>query len=131
MKFEAKFTNLGGILQSLGVLQGEIQQAYARQLYQSGEEVMTAAKELTPVDTGALRASGHVQQPKIDGGKVSVTLGFGGPAVAYAEVVHEDLAANHGVGQAKFLEQPLVQRQSQIQHALDDAVNEALRKAGF
>jgi len=131
VQITARFTNLGAVLQSLGTLHKEIQGAHAAELYQSAEIVMTAAKELTPVDTGALRASGHVQEPKIEGGTVSVELGFGGPSVDYAEIVHEDLNANHAVGQAKFLEQPFMQMQPEIQKRLDQAVEEAIRKAGL
>jgi hypothetical protein len=80
---------------------------------------MTEAKRRTPVDTGALRASGHVTGPvegtsaRVENGVRSygrpvtvwsVTLAFGGPAAPYAVKVHEDLEAWHRVGQAKFLE---------------------------
>jgi hypothetical protein len=56
-----------------------------------GELIMTKAKRGTPVapDGGTLRASGHVQEPKITRRNVSVTLGFGGAAADYALAVHE------------------------------------------
>jgi hypothetical protein len=75
-------------------------------LYQEAEAIMTQAKMLTPVDTGALRASGHVRRPVVSAQSVSVTLGFGGTAAPYAVYVHEDLTKRHPVGQAKYLEQP-------------------------
>ncbi len=55
------------------------------------ELIMTEAKQNTPVapDGGTLRASGHVQPPKITGSTVVFTLGFGGAASAYALAVHE------------------------------------------
>lgn len=76
-------------------------------LLTEAELLMTKAKMLTPVDTGALRASGHVQAPVVENGKVTVTLGFGGAAEAYAVPVHERMDVHHPVGQAKFLEQPV------------------------
>lgn len=65
---------------------------------------MTEAKRRTPVDTGALRGSGHVTGPTVAWRDIAVVLAFGGVAAGYAIVVHEDLAAFHPRGQAKFLE---------------------------
>jgi hypothetical protein len=73
-------------------------------LYREGERIMTAAKLRTPVDTGALRSSGLVSAPVTVGQSITVTLSFGGPAVPYALIVHEDLTARHVVGEAKYLE---------------------------
>ncbi len=75
-------------------------------LYRQAEQIMTAAKLETPVDTGNLRASGHVQAPIREGQQVSVAEGFGGVAAPYAVIVHENLEAHHPVGKAKFLEDP-------------------------
>jgi len=79
-----------------------------RLLVRQAEGIMGTAKALCPVDTGALRASGHVQAPVVDGSRISVTLGFGGPAAPYAVYVHENLTAHHPVGQAKFLERAVL-----------------------
>jgi hypothetical protein len=38
---------------------------------------------------------------------VTVAMGFGGPAVDYAVIVHEDLLAFHPNGTAKYLERPI------------------------
>lgn len=72
-----------------------------------GEIEMTEAKRRTPVDTGALRASGTVTGPMFKGNDVQVRLSFGGNAVQYAVPVHENLDAYHKNGQAKFLESVL------------------------
>ena len=81
----------------------------ARALYREAQIEMTEAKRQTPVDTGVLRASGHVQDPIHAGKHISVTLAFGGAAETYALIVHEDLEAFHRIGNAKFLEGPLKQ----------------------
>jgi hypothetical protein len=78
-------------------------------LYAEAEIEMGEAKRRTPVDTGALRASGHVGFPVFEGRDIAVTLNFGGPAAPYALVVHEDLGAWHAVGQAKYLESTLLE----------------------
>lgn len=131
MKVEVQFSNLKDVLDKLGRIPAAVKDGLATQLYQSAEEVMAKAKELTPVDTGALRASGHVQPPVEDARGVSVELGFGGPAAPYAVYVHENLDARHTVGQAKFLEEPLMQDVGEIQLELNQAVREAFVKAGF
>ena len=96
----------------------QIRVAAAGGIVEFAEIEMTEAKDRTPVDTGALRASGHVINP-VNGDELTATLGFGGPAgignqgdtnhvdVGYALTVHEDLDAHHPVGQAKYLESPI------------------------
>lgn len=79
-------------------------------LYREAEHIMTRSKaEFVPVDTGVLRASGHVEQPQQTPGGVSVTLGYGGAASAYALVQHERMDYQHTVGQAKYLSTPVLQ----------------------
>ena len=89
-------------------------------LYAEGQKVLADSLPLVPVDTGTLRASGYVTEPKREGDQVTIEIGFGGPAAkinpvsgessdSYAIFVHENLEAHHPVGQAKFLEQPLNQ----------------------
>ena len=78
--------------------------------------VMTPSKQFfVPVRDGHLRNSGVVV-PDPDPNTVKVTLGFGGPAgtgtntqdVGYAVVQHENLDFAHTVGEAKYLEKPLM-----------------------
>lgn len=97
--------------------------ALGAELLIEGEQIMTLAKKQTPVDSGALKSSGHVVGPETTrDGKVVVTLGFGGPAgignrgetnnkeVGYAVLVHENLSSRHPTGNAKYLERPLMER---------------------
>lgn len=89
---------------ALAVAANTVMAAASIGLYRFGEAIMTDAKERTPVDTGALRNSGHVMQPEMVGRTIVVRLRFGGPAAPYAPLVHEDLTMPHRVGTAKFLE---------------------------
>jgi len=73
-------------------------------LNEEHELLMTVAKRRTPVMTGSLRASGHVQPVQITGHDVVSQGGFGGAAAPYALYVHENLNSRHPVGQAKFYE---------------------------
>lgn len=80
----------------------------AAALYEVANDVMGESKRLVPVDTGALKGSGYVSEPRVELGKIEVEIGYGGPAAQYAVRQHEDLTLNHpNGGQAKFLEQPL------------------------
>lgn len=81
----------------------------AQLLTAEAHEIMAASKPLVPVDLGTLRGSGKVLPPKITGTAVTVTMGYGGPAAAYALVQHERLDYQHTSGQAKYLEEPFVQ----------------------
>jgi hypothetical protein len=108
----------------------EVVHAAAASLYQSAEAVMTSAKEeYVPVDTGALRDSGFVELPEIDGSNVLVTMSFGGPAVDYAVIVHEDMTARHPHGGGpKYLQQPLEQRLDEINNKLIEDMNRAMEE---
>lgn len=84
-------------------------QTVSNALLAEAEIEMTEAKKRTPVDTGALRGSGHVGGPFRRNGGIEVVMGFGGPAAPYAIHVHERLDVFHRVGQAKFLESVLLE----------------------
>ena len=114
-------------LQRLGT---EAPQALGAALYRQGERIMTEAKRRTPVDTGTLKASGAVLQPVVRGREVTVTLGFGGPAVGYAIHVHENLTARHPVGQAKFLESALFEASRTLAADLARDLDAALARLG-
>ncbi len=93
-------------------------QGIAIELYQFAEEVMAVSKEVVPVDMGNLMNTGHVELPVDSGNEISVTMGYGGPAVNYALVVHENLDPRvnwHRPGSGpKFLENPLKERQDKL-----------------
>lgn len=138
-----QFPELGKTLERLGDLPDKQAEALGQTMYEEYEVVMTESKEQVPVDTGALRGSGHVQLPKIAGAKVEVEGGYGGPAgagnhggetndehVGYAVYVHEDLEASHPVGKAKYLEDPFSAAQPQIEKAMIGALNSANRSVG-
>lgn len=96
--------------------------AAVRALYQEAEAIMTASKGIVPVDTGALRASGHVELPETHAGVgVSVTLGYG---TSYAVYVHEDVMLHHKPPtQAKFLERPMLEAAAGLEERLATALH--------
>lgn len=138
----------GEQLQAALLRLGEKSQTFAASaLYQEAEIIMSESKErYVPVEHGALRSSGFVQQPKTDGEKVTVVLGFGGAASAYAIAVHEHLsdhsprswrvaeAAGRPVrfspGGPKYLERPLVEAAKHLAAHIGDRIRAALRSGG-
>ena len=107
LKITARLTGVSALKKELRRQGKKAQKALARGLFAEAEQIMSASKRLVPVDTGALRASGHVQLPVIRGKKVTVVLGYGGAAAPYAVFVHEKQARHNPPTQWKYLEQPL------------------------
>jgi len=81
--------------------------AAKRGLYVLAEEIITESKKRVPVDTGNLRASGHVLPAEIVDNSATIIFGYGGPAgvgnqketnakaVGYALPVHERFDVSH------------------------------------
>lgn len=98
------------VLKNLKQIEANTPQAAGAALFRRAEAIMTDSKQnYVPVDTGALRGSGHVQLPVQNGNDVTVTMGYGGVANAYAIPQHENLNYNHTVGGPKYLERPLLE----------------------
>ena len=100
-------------------------------MYQEAEKIITSAKQLTPVNTGALHDSGLAQFPDHEGTALKQELGFGGVAAPYAIYVHEDMTANHVVGQAKFLEIPFREAQVGLAERLIRTMRGYLARNGY
>lgn len=91
----------------------------------AAEAMMSDAKRRTPVDTGRLRASGRVERARTTGTRVVVVLGF---HTKYAGYVHEDLNANHPVGQAKFLALAVKGGKADMERAIANAIEKEMKK---
>jgi hypothetical protein len=75
-------------------------------LFREAESIMADSKLEVPVDTGALRSTGHVELPRRENSEIVVECGYGGPATPYALRQHEELEFRHRVGKAKYLSDP-------------------------
>ena len=87
------------------------------------------AQMLTPVDTGALQASGRVLKPRGSGSAVFFQIIFGGVTrkgqfVDYADEIH----TNHPTG-AGFLKKVVDARSSQLESILASDLDKAIKKA--
>lgn len=74
----------------------------AASLYRLMAKVIATSDTIIPVDTGRARSSHFVETPVVSGDKVVVRGGYG--ALPYILALHENMAAHHPHGQAKFLE---------------------------
>jgi hypothetical protein len=83
-------------------------------------KILNESKKIIPIDTGSLRNSGRVEDPKVSNGVIEVAITYGGSGAPYAAIVHEDMTMDHSPskltavtkrprrGQAKFLEIPVM-----------------------
>lgn len=102
----SKITGLKQLHKNLKKEFAAIEKNTQRGLLKAAHRVVARSKELTPVDTGSLR-SNQFASPTEKGAKIEVKQN-------YAIYVHEDLAAHHPTGQAKFLETALNENKDAI-----------------
>ena len=97
-------------------------------LYKWNLKMLKETLRITPVDTGNLRASGHVTNPVVNGTVVSTEIVFGGDSAPYAFIVHERLDVYHRPPtQAKFLEATYKRFEKDVW----DDINRTLRRAMY
>lgn len=126
-----QLTGVKELKAKLGKISGpELTLAIERGLYLAAEEIMTASKQIVPLDLGTLRGSGHVKPPVSMGGHTEVELGYGGAASAYAIIQHERTDFRHTGGrQAKYLERPLLDAIPQMSAILGRPIKTHLSRA--
>lgn len=93
--------------------------ALKQAVYGTAEAVLRDSKKLVPVDTAALKTSGRVENLEVSTQGVSVEITYGGPAIQYAKIVHDDVSMDHSPslltaitkrprrGQALYLKTPV------------------------
>ena len=111
MEVKITFPDAGRIAKAIAVSGKTGAIAASMALRHEGQEAWARSMDLVPVDTGALKASGrlHPESGGVygTGNRVFVEISYGSTAASYAIPVHENLEANHPVGQAKYLEAAL------------------------
>ncbi len=103
----------------LGQIGQGFDKAVEKALREEAEEIMRQSKnKFVPIDVGTLKGSGFVNDVVRKGKDISVVLGFGGDAEAYALAVHEhpsgasppswgDKPVNFKRGGPKYLSKPM------------------------
>lgn len=103
------------------------QQAAGAAAYNVGLAVLRRAVRNAPKKWGVLRGSGYVTRPDAQG---RVTVGFGGPAKAYAWIQHERLDFHHSEGGPKYLSRA-VEEVKPLQGQLFATVFKAALERGY
>lgn len=106
-----------------------MEQGFKTALRGWAEEVLQRSQQLVPINTGRLRSTGQVNGPEFKNGAWEVHIWYGDRRTAwYAAIVHERLDVRHPRGQAKFLEQPLLEHLKVLDAALARVIEGALEK---
>lgn len=127
IQIKADIQGTENLLKALLVSGEAVTREVGRFLYQEATEVFNRSQDIVPIDTGALRSSGAVFQPEVEGTEIFVTVQYGGAAAPYAAIQHENLEYHHDAPtQAKYLEAPLVERMEGIGAGLTAIVSQAI-----
>lgn len=104
--------------------------AIGQAILEEAEVIFAKSQVLTPIDTGALRGSGGVTAPEQVGtSEVHVDIFYGGTAAPYALFVHEMLQNKHNAPtQAKYLEQPFLERMGDVQQNIATRIIELIKQ---
>lgn len=89
----------------------------------AAEDLQGRAQAVTPVDTGTLKASIHVEGPTSGGMAVEAKVATGGESSEYAIYQHE--GTSRGVPATKFLEIPLIEMSPVYRAYLEQAMRSA------
>lgn len=111
--------------------QKNVLDATKQALYAEAQVVLAESKRQVPFRYGALSGSGMVHEPYSVGNKAAVEISYGGAAVDYAFVQHENLNFRHAPGRkAKYLEDPVVDAQGRLAQRIRLLVAHILRRSG-
>jgi hypothetical protein len=80
-------------------------------LTQEAQIMFRNSQRIVPVQTGVLKASGQILPPQQVGSIITIDMGYGGAASAYAMRQHETESYRHAAGKSwKYLEIPVRER---------------------
>ena len=102
----------------------QIKTVTATALMQEAQLMFAASQRRVPVKDGHLRRSGTILPPITSGNLITIEMGYGGAASAYALVQHERQDFRHKEGQTwKYLEGPVRERIPQLASRLEQRIN--------
>jgi hypothetical protein len=96
--------------------------AVSKAVGEAAEDLQGRSQEITPVDTGTLKASIHVEGPEVRGNEATAKVSTGGEASEYAIYVHEGTSR---VAPSKFIERPLLSMIPVYQRYIEEAGRKA------
>ena len=90
------------------------------------EDMLGDMKIRTPVDTGILRGTLHVEGPEWVSDTLQGAWVAGGPSASYAIPQHEDETLKHVTGQAKFMSSVAEEREGDVAAAMSARISEEI-----
>lgn len=106
----------------LAFLHSRAIKAVAEAVGDAAEDLQGRSQEVTPVDTGTLKASIHVEGPEVRGNEATAKVSTGGEASEYAIYVHEGTGR---MAASKFIERPLLSMIPVYQRYIEEAGRKA------
>lgn len=97
-------------------------EAVTKAVGEAAADLQGRAEEVTPVDTGTLKASIHVEGPDVRGFTATAKVATGGEASGYAIYVHEGTSR---MAARKYIERPLLSMIPVYQRWVQDAGKQA------
>jgi len=116
-------------LKKLNLLDTNVEEAVNNAFEKIALAIQGDAARTAPLDEGTLRRNIDVRENKrrVFGQLKSFMVKAGGQASDYAEVQHENTRFRHRAGKAKYLEDPLEKRTSQIFEAIEFELNKVIK----
>lgn len=98
-------------------------------LYAEAQTILAESKQQVPFRFGVLSSSGMVHDPYIVGKKAAVEISYGGAAIDYALVQHENMTYRHAPGRkAKYLEDPVLAASLDLKERIVYVVDALLKR---
>lgn len=108
-----------------GATQGPTTTAIA--LNEEAQIMFAESQRRVPVKNGDLRRSGMILPPVTSGNYITIEMGYGGAASAYALIQHERQDFRHKEGKTwKYLEGPVRERIPNLEMRLQGRINRLL-----
>lgn len=123
----ATIDGLADLARANARVRAAIKQAQADAMRAEAEALLADSQLLVPVETGALKASGRVEDVRLAGDSSDFVVAYGGEGIDYAIRQHEDLTLHHPQGgSAKFLERPALERLKGLEARVGKRVADAI-----
>jgi hypothetical protein len=128
-KMQVEVSGIKSLSTMLWAGQNKTLDATKEALYAEAQIILAESKEQVPFRYGVLSSSGMVHQPFIVGKKAAVEISYGGAAIDYALVQHENMTYRHAPGRkAKYLEDPVEEATKDLQARLLHTVDALLKR---
>jgi len=127
VRYDIKIKGIKEVKKNLREYPYKTLKALGKATYEESQIILGESKKQCPVDTGTLRSTGHVTEPKYTKSSVEIQIGYGGAAAPYAIYVHERLDLRHKVGKAKFLEDPMKEALPKLPSSISERMRGELR----